>query len=396
MDGLVSVSQHGFRKNHSTDTAICELISTVVTSLESKNVVGIYSADLTAAFDLLRKEILVETLIKREVPGYLIKIIHNYLSGRTGYVQIEESRSCDRDILTGCVQGSILGPVLFNIYMSELEDVVAPCKLISYADDSYIVIEAENKEILKNLTTLTMTRHFEWLRSKGMLCNMSKTKLLIIGSENMTVRVGNDMIESKPSMKVLGVHLDNNLRWDCHVEKLVTKCRSFTFTLRYIRRYLNNEEMSRVIKAHIISRIAYASPSWSNFLRYNLKNKIKSVFFHILRVAQRDFNFVLNRASLLSRMNMESIETIFFKRTSVFIFNTIFHMAPTSTFLRLISKSYQNERMPNRLVFFDTSSARVSKICISNVAHTIVARWNFDWLNKTPSSFKMILKESTF
>jgi len=113
-------------------------------------------------------------------------------------------------------------------------------------------------------------------------------------------------IESKSSMKVLGVTVDNQLKWENHVKKVVNKCRSFVFTLRYIRRFLNNAVMSNVIKAHVISRIAYASPCWSNFLRYNLKNKIKSVYFHILRVAQRDFDFNLNRATLLSRMDLGS------------------------------------------------------------------------------------------
>jgi len=115
---------------------------------------------------------------------------------------------------------------------------------------------------------------------------------------------------------------------------------------------------------------------------------------YILRVTQRDFDFNLNRATLLSRMDMEPIESIFFKQTSVLIFNTIFHMSPTTTFLRLISKSYLNERTPNRLVFFDTGSLKLSRICISNVDHTVVARWNFDWLNKTPTSFKTILREA--
>jgi len=236
MDELVSISQHGFRKQYSTDSAISELIGTTVSSIEIKNMISIYSAD--------------------------------------------------------CVQGSILGP----------------CRLISYADDSYVIAEAQNIEILTNLISLTMTRHFDWLTTKVMVCNLSKTELMLFGDETMSVQLNDITIESKSSMNVLGVTVDNQLKWENHVEKVVNKCRSFVFTLRYIRRFLNNAEVSKVIKAHVISRIAYASSCWSNFLRYNLKNKIKSVYFHILRVAQRDFDFNLNRATLLSRM--DSFKTI--------------------------------------------------------------------------------------
>jgi len=128
-----------------------------------------YSADLTAAFDLLRKEKLVQIMREKGMPNYMIKTIHKYLEGRMGFVQMGESRSCVKDIRTGCIQGSILGPILFNIYMSDLINVVHPCKLISYADDSYIVGFGENEEEVSLLLsetakkdTLNGWRVWEW------------------------------------------------------------------------------------------------------------------------------------------------------------------------------------------------------------------------------------------
>jgi len=80
-----------------------------------------------------------------------VRVLHEYLSGRMGYVEIGGSRSCVRDIKTGCVQGSILGPILFNIYMSELENVVYPCKVVSYADNAYIIGAGTNVETVQSL-----------------------------------------------------------------------------------------------------------------------------------------------------------------------------------------------------------------------------------------------------
>jgi len=115
-DLMLGSFQHGFRKEHGTDTAIAEVVNMISEGSDEGDLVGVYLADLTAAFDLLQKEKLVEMLIKKGVPDYLVRVIHSYLSDRVGYVQTQKVRSCVKTIKAGCVQGSILGPVLFNIY----------------------------------------------------------------------------------------------------------------------------------------------------------------------------------------------------------------------------------------------------------------------------------------
>jgi len=390
-DHLLGCNQHGFRKHHSTDTALATLISQVSQIRDRGNLAAVYSVDLTAAFDVLRKESLIEVLIRKQVPSYLIRSIHEYLCERSGYVQIDKAISCVRDIRAGCIQGSVLGPVLFNIYMSELNEVIYPETIISYADDSYVVVEGSSKEEIINRLQASIKRHFEWLKRMGMICNMNKTELITFGIENLEIKIMDDTITSGKQLKVLGSIVDHKLSWEPNITKIIGKCRSLAFSLRYLRRHLTLEETVKIFKAHVSSRITFGAPIWGHALSFSLRSKLRSVYFYIIRLIVRDFNFNLNRTSLLRKAKLDNIDDLFFKRASCFIFGLTFHLEPTELVGVLISKTYVNDRLPNRLVFFDTSRSRVGRACITNAAKHYSENWQFDWVGLTFANFKEIL-----
>jgi len=144
------------------------------------------------------------------------------------------------------------------------------------------------------------------------------------------------------------------------------------------------------MKSHIVSRITYCSPVWANSLKFNLGAKLRSFYYHFIRVILRDFEFKLSRPVMLGISGMENLDTIFFKRSSVFIFKLIHNLEPT----RLassnwpISRSYQNVRHTGRLTFFDISTTWIGKISNLNKAKCITDNWNFDWLSMIPKIFK--------
>lgn len=236
-DVVLGRYQHGFRKNHGIETAIAEVTEFVAEARDQKKKVAIYSADLTAAFDLLRKEKLVEVMLEKNIPMYLINTIHSYLEERMGYVQIEEARSCVEEIRAGCVQGSILGPLLFNLYMNKLEDIISPLKLVGYADDSYILASNDDIDALENELANKMIEHFNWLKNMGMKCNMGKTELLVFDNHSLKINIDNNTeIKSKDSMKVLGVEIDSSMSWEPYITKTIRKVRSCIFALRYLKK----------------------------------------------------------------------------------------------------------------------------------------------------------------
>jgi len=391
-DETVGYTQHGFRKRHSTTSAVVELVDNICEAKEDGNVVAVYSADLTAAFDILRKEKLVEIMKAKEFPDYIILAVHNYLENRSGYVQLNDSRSCVKDIRAGCVQGSILGPYLFNIYTSDLNKVISPCSLTVYADDSYVMASACDKETLVALLEITLQKHFEWLQSVGMICNLSKTELIGFGLDELEVNVGNVRVVSKEQVKVLGITLDNKLNWEFHIRKVIAKCRSFLFPLRYIRKQLNANDTIKILKAQLVSVMTYGSPCWSASINYSQRARLRSVYFQAIRTVLRDFNFNLNRTLLLRKSGMESIDDILFKRISTFIFSIYYYLEPTNLAGRLLSRGYFNERQSGQIMFFDLSRTKFGRRSLLNRIREFTHSWSFEWTGLNPMLFKSKLK----
>jgi len=102
----------------------------------------------------------VKCLLEKQVPLYLVRILHNYLKNRMGYVQVNDNVSRVADIKSGCIQGSILGPYLFCVYMSELSSILVNAKVFSYADDSYIVVTGDDIADVKTKLVKTLGDHF--------------------------------------------------------------------------------------------------------------------------------------------------------------------------------------------------------------------------------------------
>jgi len=395
LDEVLGRSQHGFRKCHGTDTAVSTVVSHLSKSLSVGKRVICYSADLTAAFDLLRKEVLVEIMVKKQIPTYLIRIVFAFLSNREGFVQIGQSRSCVREIKLGCVQGSILGPFLFNVYTSELDKIISPWSLVSYADDAYISIEGEDLNELKDQFVTTFTRHEQWLQKIGMVCNKGKTEVVIFGSgEIMEIKVGTETIKTSKVMKMLGIWVDWDLKWKTHVEKTVAKCRSLGFALRYLNKYLTREEMKKIFISHFTSKLCYGSPVWANAINYNQRALLRSVYYKQVRVILRDFRYNFGRREMANKLGVHMIDDILLRRMSVFIFSILESLYPSELSGLLLSFAYHNPRQEERLFFFRESRSLVAKSHITSVAHSVVPRWTFDYLNLSKLAFKTQLDQA--
>jgi len=230
--------------------------------------------------------------------------------------------------------------------------------------------------------------HFEWLSKVGMKCNMTKTELMMFDEGELNLNCGNSNLKSGSSMKILGVHVDSKLSWEIHVSRMLSKIRSHLFTLRFIRKHLSIKDTINVVKAQIVSRMTYGAPVWSISLNYRQRAQIRSVYFLIIRTVLRDFGRKLSRSKMLKISGMESIDDIFFKRTSMFIFNVINNLSPTSLISSILSKAYFNERHPGEISFFDTSKTKIGKKCITNAIKNYTENWKFEWFGLSKIEFK--------
>jgi hypothetical protein len=171
------------------------------------------SLDLSAAFDVVNVDLLLVRLRKMGLPTDVINLLESWLKDRQCYVEVRSSCSQYFDSNDGTVQGSILGPVLFSLFMSPLlekED------LVSNADDSYLIRGNKNKQTALQRLQFQIQKVENWLTSSGLKVNMEKTEIVIFhktDTATSSIKLHEIEIHTKKQMSVLGVIFDSKLEW---------------------------------------------------------------------------------------------------------------------------------------------------------------------------------------
>ena len=230
------------------------------------------SLDLSAAFDVVNIRLLIKRLKIMGLPEDVIELIKVWLTNRSFYVSVDNNNSTLFDLICGTVQGSILGPILYAIYISPIFDLV---RMSSFADDNFTVIWNRDKNQLirdmeKELETLT-----KWLKDSGLKVNESKTELVLFYRKDcrqISLILNGTPIESSSSMNVLGVIFDSRMQWAEHLASCVTKANKALNAIRLIRRYFNTKELLNLITSNYYSILYYNSEIWH---LPNLKPQLK-------------------------------------------------------------------------------------------------------------------------
>ena len=281
---LTGKNQHGFKRNKSTATAGALLQSIIARAADEKNYVLMASLDLSMAFDVVNTELLVKRLKIMGLPMDLINLIREWLSNRSFYVQVGDDYSALFDSNAGTIQGSVLGPILYALFVSPLFDLT---DLVNFADDNFCVEWCKDRTLLivnleKKLEMIT-----KWLKDSGLIVNESKTEICMFHQNDqplVKIKLQNVEIESKKSMNVLGVIFDCKLNWQMHTAMAISKAKKSLYALRLIKRFFNNHEMRTLLDSHFYSTLYYNSVIWlTPSLNNDMKQKLISISANALR-----------------------------------------------------------------------------------------------------------------
>lgn len=209
---IITDCQYGFRKNRSTELALLHQKEHILECFEQKKIVlGIF-VDYTKAFDRINHEILFQKLELYGIRGHALLLIKSYLSSRTQYVQIDQFKSSSRHVVCGVPQGSILGPLLFNIYINDIVKIDKVSRFIIYADDTSIFISNENPNDVITQVNNLLQKLEKWSDENVLSVNVSKSKAIIFHPRNKRVTVSanllyhSSVLEIVSSFKSLGVY----------------------------------------------------------------------------------------------------------------------------------------------------------------------------------------------
>jgi len=400
-DHLMGIHQNAYRPGHSTVTACLGVQDYVCSQLDQGKNVLMYSTDLTAAFDLLRPNIMVKILLEKRVPLLYIRIIEDFMSKRLGYVSYNNSNSDLVKIPVGCVQGSVLGPFLFNIYSSDLPNLIkAACpeaSVCAYADDAYVAIPfcPTNLDTTLERTSRVIKEHISWLTSIGMKCNNSKTEAIIFGhcGQRCSLNVEGSMIQIEDTIKILGITFEKNLKWNVHVGKMLKRANSSSYALRQLNHLLPRKLHKTVIHSYFLSHILYGLPVWGGCISLVDRNRVNKVLFKIMRLHCFDFKREKSNLELCNQSGLRNFESLRITCDTIML-HRLCHK-PESSLLttRLIQQSFTIDRNPGRIYFFDASSKRVGRTSFINRAKAISELIPFPWPDLSFHAFKKRIKQ---
>ena len=272
---ILANSQFGFRKKSSTDKAAYKLINDILSALNNKQIVGGMFFDLEKAFDCVNHNILLAKLEYYGIRGVMFTLIKSYLEDRYQRVKFNNRLSNWDKINIGVPQGSILGPLLFLIYVNDLPSVI-PCTLadnnssiILFADDTSVIINDPCLMNLERNLNINFRIVNEWFNSNFLSLNLDKTYYMQFVTktkffDNINVEYDKKLITQANFVKFLGITVDSTLSWKQHIDAIIPKLNKACYIIRRLKLYLSNTALKMVYYAFFHSVMSYGLIFWGN------------------------------------------------------------------------------------------------------------------------------------
>ena len=260
----------GYRKGHSTVTALLGIKDMIVQAMGRGEITLMVLADFSKAFDTIDYKTLIYKMHALKFSNSFLKWLLNYLDNRHQFVQVDDKMSELMLTKFGVPQGSILGPVLFNLYVTDLQgEMEQPC--FQYADDTTIVVQGrlKNRCSLENAMNNDLVKLNSWSVCANLALNPRKTKVMVLSTKQLSrhhniddyspsLKIGQQQIVREKSAKLLGVILDQHLLWEEHVNKVTSSCFGALSILKKFKNIMSQKLKKQVAELLILSKMDYA------------------------------------------------------------------------------------------------------------------------------------------
>ena len=261
--------QFGFRKSHSTNHAIISLVEKVNNAIDSGNIsIGVF-LDLRKAFDTIDHCILLDKLVKYGIRGTPWNWFKSYLENRKQYVCYSDTLSATMPITHGVPQGSILGPLLFILYIKNFAHVSENLFSILFADDTTVLIEGTNINTMIATLNCELAKLTEWLKANKLSINVSKSHYMIFHRSIRKINRRNILLDTTilsqvTFTKFLRVILDDKLKWTHPISYIKNKISKGMGILLKARKVLKKKGLLQPYHSFVTQYLIYCLKIWGN------------------------------------------------------------------------------------------------------------------------------------
>ena len=377
--------QFGFRAKHSTNHALFSLTEMIREALDNSNFACGIFIDLQKAFDTVDHHILLKKLDYYGVRGLANNWFKSYLSNRQQFVSINGFNSSKQTMKYGVPQGSVLGPLLFLVYINDLHQAIRFSNVHHFADDTNLLVVEKSMKKLQKHINIDLKFLCKWLKANKISLNASKTELIIFrdpkkkSCHELKIKIDGKKLIPSSFVKYLGILIDSHLNWHAHVTALSTKlCRAIGMLYK-IRHFVENQTLRMIYFGIFSSILTYGCQIWGQH------NSVTKKLQTIQNKALRAITFKPSRASsspLFKDCEILKLADYISLQNFLFGYDSLKNNLPSSlngelSLVNTIHNTrnqtyYQLDRPRNKTILYGSKSIKSRSVDIWNIVNNLL------------------------
>ena len=395
VDKLLSPYVSAYRTHYSCQHVLIRLLEEWRENIDKGKQVGAILMDLSKAFDCIPHDLLIAKLNAYGINPKSCKLVYSYLKGRRQCVKINGAHSKCLTILAGVPQGSILGPILFNIFINDLCFVIKKTNLHGFADDNTLSTVSNTIEGILNLLSNDANIATDWLANNDMIANPSKFQLILPSKSKVipqvSLKVKDKTITNTNEVEILGITIDEHLKFDTHISNLIQNASGQLHSMYRLNQYLKPTTRKLAVNSFILSNFNYCPLVW-NFSRAIKMTKAEKIQEKALRLITE--NKDMSYSELLKLNNKCSLKARILKILAIEIFKTLNNMNPS--YMKEIFNTYTSRKNTRQHLNLNSQSYKTKRFGFRSLRVLGPILWNslpneIKILNDI-TKFKMALK----